>query len=90
MTSDNRGPLRVLVFSSGNPAATVLTAGLLHGQPDNVGTVLIQGMVDATPAQEVRDVLAEIGLDVRDWRPQIVTAPPTVAVDVGLTICVPT
>jgi len=90
VTSNNHRPLRVLVFSGGNPAATFLAAGLLHGRPDIFGTVLVQGVGDATPPPEVARVLAETVRDVRSWAPQMISAPPTEPVDVGLTICVPT
>lgn len=90
MKGDHHQPLCVLVFSSGNPAATLLAAGLLHGQPDSVGAVLIQGVEDATPAPEVARVLAQVGLDLGDWVPQVVSGPPAEPVDVGLTVCVPT
>ena len=83
-------PLSVLLHSSGNPAATFLAAGLLGGRPAGVGTVLIQGLGDATPAPEVAAVLAEAGIDAGARPAQIVSAPPTEPVDVGLTICVPT
>lgn len=90
MASDNRRPLRVLVFSSGNPAATFLAAGLLHGRPDRFGTILVQGAGDATPTPEVARVLAEAGRDLQSWIPQVISAPPAEPVDVGLTVCVPT
>jgi hypothetical protein len=80
----------VLLFSGGNPDATFLAAGLLHGRPADVGTVSIQGVGEATPTPEVRRILAEMGLDVRGWVPQVVDASPAEPVDVGLTICVPT
>ncbi len=90
MTSDDPRSLRVLVFSSGNPEATFLAAGLLHGRPDRFGTILVQGVGDATPAPEVARVLGEAGRDMRPWLPQVLSAPPVEPVDVGLTICVPT
>ena len=50
----------------------------------------MQGVGDATPPPEVARVLAETVRDVRSWAPQMIGAPPTEPVDVGLTICVPT
>jgi hypothetical protein len=90
MTSDQRRPLRVLVCSSGNPAAAFLAAGLLHGAVADVGPIVVQGVGDATPAQDVPRVLTEVGLAMGRWRPRSVAAAPAVPVDVGLTICVPT
>jgi hypothetical protein len=89
MGGGERRPLRVLLFSSGNPAATFLAAGLLGGRPDAVGTILIQGIGDATPAAEVAIALAEVGIGAGYRSAQIVDAPPAEAVDAGLTICVP-
>ena len=85
MPHQARPSLRVVLFSSGNPDATYLAAGLLQHE-----TVFIQGVGDAVPAPEVGDVLAELGLDRREWVPQVVAAPPVEPVDVGLTVCVPT
>ncbi len=90
MTGDSPQPLRVLVFSSGNPAATFLAAGLLHGRPDHVGTILIQGVGDAMPTPEVGRVLTEAGIDLRGWSPHVVSAPSAEPIDVALTVCVPT
>ncbi len=59
MTSDRQRPLRILVFSSGNPAATFLAAGLLHGEVADVGAILVHGVGDATPAPEVLRALAD-------------------------------
>ena len=90
MTSNNQRPLSVLVFSSGNPAATFLATGLLRGRPDRFGIVLVQGVGDATPPPYVARVLAEVGHDLRSWTPQVIGASPTEPIDVGLTVCVPT
>lgn len=87
MTSGTPRPLRVLVYSSGNPDAAFLVAGLLEGR---VGQVLIQGVDKVTPAATVARVLAEAGCDVRSRAPRVIGAPPTGPVDVGLTVCVPT
>lgn len=81
---------RVLLFSSGNPAATFLAAGLLRGQPDRFGALVVQGVGAATAAPEVGRVLAEIGIELGGWAPPIVSAPPAAPVAIGLTICVPT
>ncbi len=89
MGDERRPALSVLLCSSGNPDATFLAAGLLRAQAA-IGTVVIQGVSDAVPAPEVGRVLAERGLDVRDWVPQGVREPPAEPVAVGLTICVPT
>ena len=90
MEAEKHVALSVLLFSSGNPEATYLAAGLLQERPSNVSLVLIQGVGDATPSPEVGHVLTELGLDTREWVPQLINAPPTEPVDVGLTICVPT
>ncbi len=90
MEGDDRRPLSVLLYSSGNPAATFLAAGLLGARPAEVGTILIQGTGDATPAPEVATALAEDAIDAGARPAQIVDAPPAEPVDVGLTICVPT
>ena len=90
MKDERRPTLRVLLFSSGNPDATFLAAGLLRGRPADVGTILIQGVGTALPSPEVGRVLAELGHDVRPWMAQIVSAPPAAPVDVGVTVCVPT
>ena len=90
MNDKNRRPLSVLLFSSGNPAATFLSAGLLGARPAEVGTIPIQGVGDATPAREVATALAEDGID-RSARPaSIVDSPLAEPVDLGITICVPT
>lgn len=88
--TDNSPLPRVLLFSSGNPAATFLAAGLLHGQPDRFGALVVQGVEGDPVAPEVGRVLAEIGIDLGGWVPPIVSAPPEAAVEIGLTICVPT
>jgi hypothetical protein len=80
---------RVLIFSSGNPAASFLTAGLLCSQPLEFGAVFLQGTGDASPAQEVTHVLAEVGCNPRDWAAPGADTPP-VPIEIGLTICVPT
>ena len=90
MDDENCAALSVHLYSSGNPDATYLVAGLLHGHPGSVRMALIQGIGDAAPAPEVGRVLTEIGLDVRAWEPQLISTPPATPVDVGLTICVPT
>lgn len=90
MGGTDRQPLSVLLYSSGNPAATFLAAGLLGRRLAEVGTILIQGLGDATPAPEVATVLAEVGPDAGARPAQIVSAPPAAPVDAGLTICVPT
>jgi hypothetical protein len=90
MGIDDQRPRSVLIFSSGNPAATFLTAGLLDRHPAAIGTILIQGVGAATPAPEVTRTLAEIGIDAGARPVQLVGAPPAELVDVGLTICVPT
>jgi len=59
VASDNYQPLRVLAFSSGNSDATFLTAGPLHGEVADVGAILVQGVGDATPAQEGLRALAD-------------------------------
>ncbi len=59
MTSARRRPPRILLCSSGNPAATSLAAGLLHGEVADGGAILVHGVGDATPAQEVRRALAD-------------------------------
>jgi hypothetical protein len=82
-------PPRVLVFSSGNPAASFLTAGLLRSQPLEFGAVYLQGIRDASPAEEVTRVLAEVGINPRDWAVSGADTPP-VPIEIGLTICVPT
>jgi hypothetical protein len=90
MGGDKRRTPSVLLYSSGNPAATFLAAGLLGARPAEVGTILIQGVGDATLAPEVATALAEVGLDAGARPAQLVDAPPAAPVDVGLTICVPT
>jgi len=81
---------QVLVFSSGNPAATLLAAGLLHDRADDFGSVVIQGMEDAAPPPEIGTVLAEIGINLRGWSPSVRPAAAATPVAIGLTICVPT
>ncbi|HET8628496.1 MAG TPA: hypothetical protein VFL91_13830 [Thermomicrobiales bacterium] len=83
-------PLGVLVFSHGNPDAAFLAAGLLRGQPAQIGTVQLQGVGDAVPAPEVGQVLAELHLDTGARVPPAVSEAPPAPVEVGLTICVPT
>jgi hypothetical protein len=91
MAGADRGRLpSILLFSSGNPAATFLTAGLLHGRFGHSGSVTLQGIGPARPAPEVTRVLGEQGVNLRDWAPQIGDTPPTEQVEVGITICVPT
>lgn len=90
MVGDDRRPMRVLLYSSGNPAATFLAAGLLGARPAEVGTTLIQGVDDATPTPEVAAALAEAGIEAGARPAQRVSAPPAEPVDLGLTICVPT
>lgn len=81
---------RILIFSSGNPAASFLAAGLLHDQHDLFGAAVIEGTGDAVPAPEVARSLAELGIDLGDWVPDIRSGPLTVPIEIGLTICVPT
>ncbi len=81
---------QLLVFSSGNPAATVLAAGLLHDQTDHFGTIVIQGIEDAVPPAEVVRVHAEIGIDLQGWSPLVRPTAAATPVAIGLTICVPT
>lgn len=83
-------PLRVLLFSSGNPDGTALAAGLLHGRPRDIGAVLVQNVATATLAPTVVQTLVEVGLDPRGWTPELVATLPPPAVEVGITICVPT
>ncbi len=59
MTSARQRPLRILLCSSGNPAATFLAVGPLHGEVADIGAILVQGVGDATPAQEVLRALAD-------------------------------
>ena len=59
MTSARRRPPRILLCSSGNPAATFLTVGPRHGEVADVDAILVQGVGDATPAQEVLRALAD-------------------------------
>lgn len=88
--TDNSPLPGVLLYSSDNPAATFLAAGLLHGQPDSFGALAVQGVGAATVASEVGRVLAEIGIELGGWVPPIVSAPPAAPIAIGLTICVPT
>lgn len=81
---------RVLVFSSGNPAATFLAVGLLHGQPEKFGAMIVRGIGTATPAPEVISVLAEIDADLGAWRSLVQDGPSDEPVEIGLTLCVPT
>ena len=90
MAQQRSSPLRVLTFSSGNPDATFLAAGLLHGRPDKVSTVLVQGVGAARLTPEVRQVLEELSLDLHSWVPRLASTPPIEPVDVGVTVCVPT
>ena len=90
MGGDNRRPPRVPASSSGKPDATCRAAGLLQQYPAAVAMVLLQGVEDATPAPEVGRALTEIGLDMRDWVPQVISAAPLEPADVRLTVCVPT
>jgi len=90
MRGERSRPLRVLLFSGGNPDATFLAAGLLRGRPGKVSAVLIQGTDQAVPASEVGQVLADQHLDLGDWAARVVQEAPSEPVDVGLTICVPT
>ena len=90
MGDGDRRPLNVLLYSSGNPAATFLAAGLLGARPTEIGTIIIQGVGDATPAPDVASALAEAGIDASARQAQIVSELPAEPVDVGLTICVPT
>jgi hypothetical protein len=80
-------PLRVLVVSSGNPAAASLAASLLRCRPSAIGAVMLHGVETSTPAPEVLQVLEEVGCA---WAPHTMRASPAKPVDVGLTICVPT
>jgi hypothetical protein len=80
----------VLVFSSGNPAATFVAAGLLHGQPTAFGAPVVQGTGESTPTPDVARVLAEIVIELGGWAPQILSRTPDEPFAIGLTICVPT
>lgn len=80
---------RVLVFSSGNPAATFVAAGLLHGQPTAFGATVIRGTGESTPTPDVARVLAEVGIELGGWTPPILSRAPDEPVEIGLTICVP-
>ncbi len=51
MIGERSRPLRVLLFSSGNPDATFLAAGLLRGQPGKVRAVLRPGALDTAVRQ---------------------------------------
>jgi hypothetical protein len=90
MRGGDRRPLRVLPYSSGNPAATFLAAGLLGARPVEVGAIMIQDVGDAIPDAEVSAALTEVGIDAGQHPARIVDASPAGPVDVGLTICVPT
>jgi hypothetical protein len=90
MQGNARRTLRVLLYSSGNPAATFLAEGLLGARPAKVGPVLIQGIGGASPAPEVAAALAEIEGDAGARSVQNVDVPPAGQVDLGITICVPT
>lgn len=90
MSGASQQPPQLLIFSSGNPAATLLVAGLLHGQADDFGTIVIQGIGDVTPPAEVAGVLAEIGIDLHGWSPSVRPTAAATPVAIGLTICVPT
>jgi len=81
---------RVLIYSSGNPAATFVTAGLLHGQPAAFGATIIRGTGTTAPAADVARVLAEVGIAPGGWVPPVAGGEPEGPVAIGLTICVPT
>ncbi len=81
---------RVLVYSSGNPAATFVTAGLLHGQPAAFGATIIRGTGKAAPTADVARILAEIGIASGGWVPPVADEEPAGPFAIGLTICVPT
>lgn len=89
MTDSSQVP-RIVIYASGNPGATFLTAGLLHGQSTTFGATAIQGTGEATPAPEVAHVLAELGIDLREWLPPVLGTPQAPPAEIGLTICVPT
>ncbi len=80
----------VLLFSAGNPDATFLAAGLLHRDCPWIGRLLLQGVGELQPSPAAITALAEIGHTPSDWRSGHLPSPLSGAIDVGITLCVPT
>lgn len=85
-----RSPLRVLLFSAGNPEATLLAAGLLGQLPPETITVTLQNVAAPDPSPDVALALAELGLPAPSNLPTLTRGTMPSAVDLAITLCVPT
>jgi len=84
-------PPDVLVYSSGNPAATYLAVGLLRQQAAAFGAVFVQGLAGPVQDRDAILALAAVGGTAYRWPiPLVNTSPPAAPVAIGITICVPT
>ncbi len=82
--------MSVRLFSADNLDATYLTAGLLHTRYPCFTPITLQNIDLPIIAAEVTSALAEIGVSFGHWRPRVVDRDKASAVDVGITLCVPT
>ncbi len=85
------GPsVSVMLFSADNPDATYLTAGLLHTRHPRFAPITLQNIDLPIIAEDIKLVLAEIGVSFGHWRPRVVDRDKASAVAIGITLCVPT
>jgi len=90
MAAGDDSSVSVRLFSADNPDATYLTAGLLHTRYPRFTPLTLQNINLPIIAAEVTSALAEIGVSFGRWRPRVVDRDKASAVDVGITLCVPT
>ncbi len=90
MATGDDSAMSVRLFSADNPDATYLTAGLLHTRYPRFTPITLQNVDLPIIAQDVTLALEEIGVTFGKWRPRVVDRDKTSAIDVGITLCVPT
>ena len=90
MATGDNSTVSVMLFSADNPDAIYLTAGLLHTRYPRFSPISLQNIDLPIIAPEAATVLAKIGVSFGHWRPRVVDRDKGTAVDIGITLCVPT
>ncbi len=80
----------VLLFSAGNPDATLLAAALLQRDYPGIAHLLLQGKDELQPSPAAAIALAELDRDFGVWQARHANPAFSGPVDVGITLCVPT
>jgi hypothetical protein len=90
MATGDDSTVSAMLFLADNPDATYLTAGLLHSRHPRFTPITLQNIDLSIIAPEVTTALAEIGVAFGTWRPRVVDRGAGAAMDIGITLCVPT